>query len=52
MFNLGAWQHTVEHLPSIRRYSYQPLTKSTSATSLTKKPTLKTKARSLGMYNV
>ena len=45
--DLGAWEHTFEHIPSMRRYSYQPLTTSMSATNLTEKSTLRTKARSL-----
>jgi len=47
VFDLGAWEHTLEHIPSIRRYSYQPLTTSISTTNLTEKSTLRTKARSL-----
>ena len=46
-FILGAWQQTHEHLPSNRRYSYQPLATSISTTDLTQNWTLKTKARSL-----
>ena len=46
---LGAWQSTHEHVPSARRYSYQPLATSSSATNLTRKPTLRTKARSMGV---
>ncbi|CAF1307603.1 unnamed protein product [Rotaria sordida] len=45
--DIRTWERTVEHLPSIRRYSYQPLTTSNSSINLTKKPILKTKARSL-----
>ena len=49
--DLGAWQNTFEHLPSIRRYSHQPLTStpssSISAKISNKEPGLKTRARSL-----
>jgi len=51
-FFIGAWQLTSEHLPSIRRYSHQPLTSSpvspVRSRALTKKPPSITKARSLG----
>ncbi len=53
VFDLGAWERTHEHLPSIRRYSYQPLAPSSSSTNLTEKSTLRTKARSLdNLYQV
>ncbi|CAF1103888.1 unnamed protein product [Adineta steineri] len=45
--DIRAWEQTTEHLPSIRRYSYQPIITSSSSTNLTKKSALKTKARSL-----
>jgi ribosome assembly protein YihI (activator of Der GTPase) len=55
LFYLGAWEVTFEHLSSIRRYSYQALTSSPISSitgkNLTKKPTLTTKARSLGMFS-
>ena len=44
---------TFEHLPSVRRYSYQPLASSPVSSlrgkNVTDKPTLINKARSLGM---
>ncbi|CAF3591123.1 unnamed protein product [Rotaria sp. Silwood1] len=45
--DIRTWEQTVEHLPSIRRYSHQPITASTSTINLAQKPILKTKARSL-----
>ncbi|CAF1638189.1 unnamed protein product [Adineta ricciae] len=45
--DIRAWIMTAEHMPSSRRYSYQPTIASISMTPLTKKPTLRTKARSL-----
>lgn len=47
MLDLGAWEQTLEHIPSIRRYSYQPLRTAMSTTDLTEKSTLRMKARSL-----
>jgi hypothetical protein len=50
--DLGSWEQTHENVPSVRRYSYQPLTTSSSTSDLTPKSILKTKARSLGMCNI
>ena len=50
IFNSGAWGQTTEHLPPTRRYSFQPLATSASSVNLTRKPTLKTRVRSLGMF--
>lgn len=47
VLRLGAWERTLEHIPSIRRYSYQPLRTAMSTTDLTEKSTLRIKARSL-----
>ena len=46
--SLGAWQSTVEQLPSTRRFSHQPLVTSRSTTDLSASPPLRLKARSLG----
>jgi hypothetical protein len=46
---------TFEHLPSTRRYSYQPLASSPISSirgkNLTDQPTLTNKAQSLGMFS-
>ncbi|CAF5040876.1 unnamed protein product, partial [Rotaria socialis] len=45
--DIRVWAQTAEHLPSIRRYSYQPLATSTSSVNLTRKPASRTQTRSL-----
>ncbi|UJR14156.1 hypothetical protein I4U23_001151 [Adineta vaga] len=45
--DIRAWEMTMEHLPSMRRYSYQPLITLANSTPLIKKSILKRKARSL-----